>query len=130
VTLAILASERGDHAEVARLLEIRLRECYEIGQETSIGDLLFWLAEVTLAMGQPERATRLCGACVAQKEALAHRTGSRPAYAPTYDDFVATARASLGKERFAAAWACGRAMALEEAIAEACEGALEEAPLQ
>ena len=32
---------------------------------------------------------------------------------------VATARAQLGEEAFAAAWAAGRALTLEQAVAEA-----------
>jgi hypothetical protein len=79
-------------------------------------------------MGQPARAARLFGASLAQKEALAGRTGSLPVRAAIYDDVVGAARATLGEERFAAAWAEGRAMALEQAIAEACEGTLEGAP--
>jgi hypothetical protein len=35
-----------------------------------------------------------------------------------YERIIATARAALGEEAFAATWAEGRAMSLEQAIAE------------
>ena len=47
---------------------------------------------------------------------LAHLTlGTPPA------ESIAAARAALGDDRFAAAWAEGRAMALEQAVAYALE---------
>jgi hypothetical protein len=38
-----------------------------------------------------------------------------------YERIVATARAQLGEEAFAMAWAAGRAMSLDQAIAYALE---------
>jgi tetratricopeptide (TPR) repeat protein len=123
MALAEMAQERGEYAEAARLLGIRLREIYEIGQVQTVGDLLQQLAGLFLAMNQPERAARLWGASAAQEEALARRRGSNPARGEAHGGVTAAARAALGEERFAAAWACGRAMALEMAIAGALEGA-------
>jgi hypothetical protein len=37
-------------------------------------------------------------------------------------EVIAAARAALGEEEFAAAWAAGQALALEEAVALALEG--------
>ncbi len=42
-----------------------------------------------------------------------------PADRADYDRIVATVRAQLGEEAFAAAWEAGRAMTLDDAIAEA-----------
>jgi tetratricopeptide (TPR) repeat protein len=75
IALAHLARERGEYGEAARLLGIRLRETHEIGEEIILGDLMRQIAEMALAMGQPERAARLGGASATQKEALARRTG-------------------------------------------------------
>jgi hypothetical protein len=44
-----------------------------------------------------------------------------------FADFADAVRAALGGEAFASAWAEGRVMALEQAIAEGCEGAPEKA---
>jgi hypothetical protein len=61
-------------------------------------------------MGQPERAVRLWGAA----EALYDSIGKHTDY---YDR--AAARAQLDDATFAAAWAEGRAMTVEQAIAYA-----------
>jgi predicted ATPase len=124
--LAHLAREQGDDAEAARLLAIRLREAHEIGQVRITGTLLYELAGLALAMGNLERAARLRGAAATQEEALARRAGSAPARGEpdsgVEDEVTTAARAALGAERFAAAWAYGRAMPLEQAVAEVLEG--------
>jgi hypothetical protein len=55
--------------------------------------------------------------------------GCRPAPAAraTYERAIALARARLGEEAFAAAWAEGRALSLEQALAEALDDAAEAA---
>ena len=52
-----------------------------------------------------------------------HRAVGRvPPLRPDYDDRVADTVAVLGQEAFAAAWAEGRAMTLEQAVADALDG--------
>jgi tetratricopeptide (TPR) repeat protein len=70
--------------------------------------------------GEPERAARLWSAA----EQLRQSCGSRPAPATraTYERAMAQAHAQLSEEAFAAAWAKGRAMTPEQAIAYALEG--------
>ncbi len=66
-----------------------------------------------------ERAARLLGAAAAERERIGMR---RPMELPTREDVeaaVAEARATLGAERWAAAFAAGRALSPEEAFAEA-----------
>ena len=122
--LAQLAQERGEYGEAARLLVIRLRETGEIGQMNIVGSLLQQLAGMVLAMGQRERAARLWGASAAQREALSRRAGESFVLTEALDnDEVAALRAVLGEGAFAARWAEGRAMTLEQAIADASEGA-------
>jgi hypothetical protein len=72
---------------------------------------------VACAQGQPERATRLCAAVAAMRTAIG--APLPPPERATYDATVATARAALGEDTFAAAWAAGQALPLEQAIAEA-----------
>ena len=66
---------------------------------------------------QAERAIRLLSA----GEAFCETLGARPPVADDtdYKRTVAAGRAALGEAAFAAAWAGGRAMALEETVAYA-----------
>jgi hypothetical protein len=70
-----------------------------------------------VAAGQTERAARLLGADEALREA--HTIPIWPDAGELCDRLVVTARAALGDETFAAAWAAGRILSLEQAIAEA-----------
>jgi DNA-binding CsgD family transcriptional regulator len=75
------------------------------------------LAEVAAALGQWERAARLLGAAAAPRDAIEPHVGViwRPGHVPAR----VAARAHLGERAFAAAWDAGRALSLEEAVAEA-----------
>jgi predicted ATPase/class 3 adenylate cyclase len=90
-----------------------------MGHTASILDALESLAEAALAQGRKVRSARLLGAVAALRDALGqpgpgwwHRPRARIAEA---------AHAALGDERFAAAWAAGRALSLEEAMAFALD---------
>jgi hypothetical protein len=81
------------------------------------------LGGLSVAAGDPVRAARIFGA-----EATARGAASSPAEWPSerYGDDLAAARAALGEAAFAAAWAEGAAMTLDEAIAYALSDAPEE----
>jgi hypothetical protein len=85
----------------------------------SVLQALEGVAGVAGAQGQPARAARLFGATDALRAALGLPV--RPADRRHYDRDVSAVRAALGAETFAAAWAAGRALSLEQAIAEATE---------
>jgi ATP/maltotriose-dependent transcriptional regulator MalT len=89
------------------------------GNRRGIADCLEGLAAVTGAQQQPERAARLLAAA----EALRAATGIPlpPVERPDHDRSVASVRATLGDQAFAAAWTEGRAMPLEHAIRIALE---------
>jgi tetratricopeptide (TPR) repeat protein len=76
------------------------------------------LAQVALAQGAPERMARLFGAAEALREALHYPL--QPEDGASYDR-LDDARAALGEAAFAAAWAEGRALTLEAAVALALE---------
>jgi hypothetical protein len=81
---------------------------------------LVGLAGSLAMLGQGERAARLYGAA----EALQARTGAtlpNQAARALHERQVAALRAQLDPATFAAAWAEGRAMTLDEAIAYALE---------
>jgi len=114
--VAVLASARGDQALAARLYEERLSHWITLGDRPGIGGTLAGLAGVAMASGQPGRAARLLGATYALRDALGithlhhHVHGER---------VLAAVRECLAEGTFVAAWAAGRAMPIEAAIADA-----------
>ena len=76
-------------------------------------------AGLAAAEGRPERAVRLY-ACAS---VLRGSVGTHPSEVgwPDPDTAVAELRSTLGEEAFAEAWAQGRAMRLDEALAYALE---------
>jgi tetratricopeptide (TPR) repeat protein len=75
------------------------------------------LASVMAMRGQPDQSARLSGAAGALRMSIGCR--SAPAARLLYERSIATARAQLGEGGFAAAWAAGGALTLEQAIAYA-----------
>jgi excisionase family DNA binding protein len=73
------------------------------------------LADIAGQTGRPERAARLYGASETLR-ATVEKTIS-PFYLPEYEEEVAIARRQLSAEAFEAAWATGRSMPLDEAVA-------------
>jgi DNA-binding NarL/FixJ family response regulator len=69
------------------------------------------------AVGRAEQAARLFEASAALRER--HGAGLWPRERERLDRAIAPARARLSETDFAAAWAAGRALALDQAIAEA-----------
>jgi predicted ATPase/DNA-binding XRE family transcriptional regulator len=111
--------ECGDIARARALLgesfalshEIRYQQGYSWGLATA--------AELAIATGQAERAARLLGAEEALREAR-----TIPIWGDLrrqYDRLSAAAHVALDDDAFAAAWAAGRALPLEQAITEALE---------
>jgi len=90
-----------------------------LGDQASIAWCLAGLGSAAALDEEPERAGRLWGAAERLRQAIGCR--SAPAARATYERAVAAARAQLGEEAFAAAWAEGRAMSLDQAIAYALD---------
>jgi tetratricopeptide (TPR) repeat protein len=103
--------------EAARWLTQGLTLSKVLGNQTSIAWCLAGLGGAAALDEEPERAARLWGA----SERLRQAIGCRPAPAAraTYEHAMAMARAQLDDVAFAAAWAAGRALSLDQAIAEA-----------
>jgi non-specific serine/threonine protein kinase len=77
-------------------------------------ECLVGMAEIACAEKRYERAACLFGAGDTLREALGVRRS--PRIQIRYDERVAATRAALGDAAFAAAWAKGRAMTLEQAV--------------
>jgi tetratricopeptide (TPR) repeat protein len=88
------------------------------GQRRDVCRSLYLLGVVAIEQGAPGRALRLFAASTANAPA---GPLLEPAERRRYDDAVAAARAALGHEAFAAAWAQGQALTLEQAISYALE---------
>jgi tetratricopeptide (TPR) repeat protein len=117
--LGIVVRAQGDYERARVLLEESLTLFRELGSQWGIVNALEELAKLAGVKGQRERAARLLGAAEALREAI-----GAPMYLPErsdYEQIVTELRSALGDEAFAVAWAEGRAMTLEQAIAYALE---------
>jgi tetratricopeptide (TPR) repeat protein len=105
----------GAHATAGRRYKETLAVCRESSTDQGIiAYAIEGVAELAAVQGRPERAARLCGAGAA--------LGADPfwLYDPRREErIIAAVRAQLDEAAFAAAWAAGRALTLEQAIAEA-----------
>jgi predicted ATPase/Tfp pilus assembly protein PilF len=117
--LGLVTQAQGDSAKARSCHAESLALWRELGEDRYIAECLEGLAEVARAEGCPERAARLVGAARALRDAVGYPHA--PANQLDDDRNIATIRAALGEEAFAAAWAAGRAMNLEEAVAFALE---------
>jgi hypothetical protein len=112
---------QGDHAGACEFLCASVALLREEGATACLAHTLEGFARLALAPtadpAGPARAARLLGAAQALCDALG--SPLMPIEQALYERTVAAARASLGTAAFAAAWAEGRALPLEQAIAAA-----------
>jgi len=87
----------------------------KVGEKESIAYALQDHAQLYASMGQVVQAVRLWSAA----ETLCEKLGALifPSYRPRFERAVAQAHAQLGEEAFEQAWAEGRAMDFDQAIA-------------
>lgn len=119
--LGRIAYLRQRFEEASACLTSFLQTAQHLRAEGSVADCLEWFAAALSARGKPAEAARLFGAAEAHRQ----RTGEVP-YAPdqpAYLDDVAATRAQLPNGAFSQSWAQGRAMSLEQAIADALTAA-------
>jgi len=105
--------------EAHEWLAAGLSRFHHSGDRAGVSWCLAGLGSVAALDEQPERAARLCGAAERLRTALGCR--SAPAAHATYERTQAIARARLGEQAFAAAWAAGEALSLDAVIAEVLE---------
>jgi predicted ATPase/class 3 adenylate cyclase len=116
------ARKRGDSAEATRFLVDSLSLSLAVGNRRAIVQGLEGLAAVfgdQCTSGAGERAARLYGAASALREALG--TPHLPHTQAEYNACVLGVKSRLGEEPFAAAFAQGRAMSMEQAVEYALE---------
>jgi non-specific serine/threonine protein kinase len=107
----------GELTRAKAALAESMRLANRLGYRWHVGLCFVALALVAVKEGACERAARLYGAAATLREAAGEPL--RPGVQTDHDQGVTVARATLGPERFAAAWAAGAALPLPTAIAEA-----------
>jgi hypothetical protein len=117
--LGLLAMRRGEHERAGRSLGESAELFGALGDPVGVGQALRRLAGLAAESGRPERAARLLGTTAVMRDG----PGATFASAANVDPEVVDARVrpALGEQRFAVAWAEGRAMTLEQAVAYGLE---------
>ena len=121
-SLAQTALSEADLGPAARFLEEGLPSSRQMGDQANLSYFLEGLAVVAAARGEALRAARMLGAAQGSMEAAGAPVYNY--YMPDralYERSLAAARALLGEEAFAAAWAEGRVMTPERAVEYALE---------
>jgi hypothetical protein len=117
--LARVAQNRGDHSLARELYRESIQAGRAVQFRLVCALCLEGLAMLAADEGQPGRAARLYGAADGLREATG--TPVEAADRAAHERAAAVSRAALGEEVFAAAWAEGRALPLDDAIALALE---------
>lgn len=110
----VIAQAQGHFAEARTCSQEALPLLQALGDRWGIAIQLWSLAGAAAGLGQWVWAARLLGTSAALTESL--EVSLPPAIQAWYDYRVATARARLGEEPFAAAWQEGREMTLEQVL--------------
>jgi predicted ATPase/class 3 adenylate cyclase len=119
--LGNVARAQGDSGRAMACYAQSLAASRELGDREEIARCLEDVAALAGAQARPRRAARLLGAAVAIREEIG--TPVAPFEREAYERQVAALRSTLGVRDFATAWASGRAMSLEQAVADALEEA-------
>ena len=109
-----VAAAQSDAERAAALYREGLSLYQQVGDKPGVAECLKELAKVMEMLGQPVRAARLFGAAEALREAI--KGFLLPDERAGYERSIAEVRARLDEATFAAAWAEGRAMTLEQAV--------------
>jgi predicted ATPase/DNA-binding CsgD family transcriptional regulator len=117
--LSYVAVHQGDYERAVALAREALALFWKLDKKYYTAFDLSVLAGPVAATGQLDRAARLLGASAALLETIG--VGFQPADQFEIDRYVAAVRAQLDEAAFEAAWAAGRAMSLEEAVAFALD---------
>ena len=117
IGIGFATMDLGDHQRAAALLHEGLALGHARGNLGDVIDAIEGLARLGAATGQGQPATRLLGAASAFRDEIAMPMSPTEVgdFAPILDGL----RDAIGAEQFAIAWADGRALPREAAVAEA-----------
>ena len=111
--------KQGDYAEARALYEESLALYRKLGDKRGSAYSLEAFADLAWAQEPSARAPLLWGAAEALREGIG--APLPPSERTRYDQQVAQVRSVIGEDAFAAAWAEGRAMTLEQVVKYALE---------
>jgi tetratricopeptide (TPR) repeat protein len=114
--LARVEAFEGDYVKARALYEQCLAIVKQVDFKVFTPFHLEGLAAVVAVQGELPWAARLWGTAEALRDGMG--TPIPPVFRVDYERSVATARTHLGEQAFAAAWAEGRTMTLEQVLAE------------
>ena len=124
--LGSISFSQGDYAVARTLMEESLEICRELDLKWDIAACLEGLAAVVAAQGEPVRAAWFMSAAQALREAIGMPL---PSLLHAMHEFtIASVHAQLGEQAFAVAWAEGRSMTLEQALAAQGQATVSAAP--
>jgi len=115
--LADVARDQNNHEQANTLYREGLALYQTMSDKVGIAGCLEGVAGASCMQGQMERAARLFGAAATLRNVIGAPLS--PIGRTTYDHTVAATREALGEITFAAAWAAGQALPLEQAVVEA-----------
>ena len=115
--LGMVAITEGDHEAARPFHRQALDIALEFAETRQIVGALEGLGAVFCAADEPVRGVRLLAAVDGLFEAMGHAI--EPVDRPVYEAIMRAARAALTEEAFNAAWAEGRRMTMDEAVAYA-----------
>jgi tetratricopeptide (TPR) repeat protein len=115
--LGVVAQHQSDDEHAMTLFADALALAWDLGDKGSIALCLVGFAEVARIQKRPEGAARLFAAAETLLNVFAEHLSS--AVRADYDRNLTTVRAQLDDATFAAAWAAGQALTMEQAVAEA-----------
>jgi predicted ATPase/transcriptional regulator with XRE-family HTH domain len=118
---ASLLWARGDAAGGAAQARAGLEQAHRLGYLFGVAEGLETLAITLTDLGQMERAARALGAVESLRASMAAGIGrsARPTRLRLIGPAIAKLRAALGDDAYASAFEAGRALPLEEAVADA-----------
>jgi predicted ATPase/transcriptional regulator with XRE-family HTH domain/Tfp pilus assembly protein PilF len=114
-----VASMQGAHTQAIAYLTRGIELFRSLNSRMGIAECLEHTAGVVAAQAQSVRAARLLGAAEVLRDTI--QVPLSAAEHAVYEQVVDAARGQIDQATFAAAWAAGRALSLEQAIAEALE---------
>jgi len=117
--LSFLAQHKGDHERAWNTACQSLDLAVKMNNQLLIAVALAVSAGPLAMLGQPQHAARLLGASEAALEGMGAL--HQPVDRRETDRIIASVRAQLYEDTFQTAWAAGRSMTLEHAVAHAIE---------
>ena len=117
--LVRVAVRRCEHARALTLAAEGLNLSWQVGARAEVAQWLLAVSTVFAALQQPKRAAQLSGAAEVLREVL--RMHLPPIEQSELEELGSALRTTLGQQALATAWAAGRRLSLEQAVALALE---------